>query len=106
MPSATPRIPLDTYIIDALMPDLVGHDHRASAFVVYLALWRQTHGGRRTFAISLRALAEASGLSKRAVQNALAGLVRRKLVSLKRASRTAVPEYTLHRPWVRRAHPR
>jgi hypothetical protein len=35
MPAAD-RIAFDAYVIDALMPDLVGHDRRASAFVLYL----------------------------------------------------------------------
>ena len=29
---------LDAYIIDTLMPDLVGHDRQPSAFIVYLYL--------------------------------------------------------------------
>ena len=29
---------VDVYVVDALMRDLVGHDHRASAFLVYLVL--------------------------------------------------------------------
>ena len=29
---------VDAYVLDALMRDLVGHDHRASAFLVYLVL--------------------------------------------------------------------
>ena len=37
-------LPLDEYIIDGLMPDLVGHDRPPLAFLVYLLLWRQTHG--------------------------------------------------------------
>ena len=37
-------IAIDPYIVDTLMPDLVGHDRQPSAFLVYLLLWRQTHG--------------------------------------------------------------
>ena len=29
---------LDFYIVETLLPDLVGHDRRPSAFLVYLAL--------------------------------------------------------------------
>jgi DNA-binding GntR family transcriptional regulator len=95
-------VELDPYVLDALMPDLVGHDRRPSAFLVYLLLWRHTRGGRvRRVPLSLGALAEGTGLSKRAVQGALATLRRRRLVSAERASTTAVPEYTLHRTWVR-----
>jgi hypothetical protein len=93
---------LDAYVVDTLLPDLVGHDHRPSAFVVYLVLWRLTDGGRRPIAVSLRALAEATGLSKRAVQTAIGSLAgRRRLVAVERESATAVPVYTLLRPWRR-----
>lgn len=94
---------LDDYVLETLMPDLVGHDRHPSAFIVYLALWRRADGTRdRAAAASLRELAEATGLSKRAVQGALAKLARRKLVAVERASVTAVPEYTVLRPWAQR----
>lgn len=100
MPTET--ISLDAYILDSLMPDLVGHDRQPSAFLVYLSLWRQTHGSRRLNAgISLVDLAETAGLSKRAVQQALKTLVRRRLVSVSRESLTAIPVYTVHQPWRR-----
>jgi Bacterial regulatory proteins, gntR family len=96
------RLSVDRYVLETLMPDLVGHDRRASSFLVYLALWART-GGRtkRTARLSLRALAEETGLSRRGVQEGLHNLVRRKLVSTKRASITAVPEYAVTRPWLR-----
>jgi hypothetical protein len=41
-------LPLDRYVVDVLMPDLVGHDRSASGFLVYLYLWRQaTAAGAR-----------------------------------------------------------
>lgn len=96
-------LPLDVYVVDTLMPDLVGHDRQPSAFVVYLCLWRQTAGGTKPRArVSLTDLTELTGLSKRAVQDALTRLVRRKLVSVARESITAVPAYTVHRPWIAR----
>ena len=99
---AIPTISLDAYVVDTLLPDLVGHDRRPSAFVVYLALWRLTDGGRTPAAVSLRTLAESTGLSKRAVQTALASLVgRRRLVTVERDSATAVPVYAVQRPWRR-----
>jgi hypothetical protein len=100
----TPRddpVRVDAYVLDVLLPDLVGHDRRPSALLVYLVLWRRSRGGRVPAAASLAALAEASGLSKRAVQLALATLRRRRLVSADRASATAVPEYRVLRPWAR-----
>jgi DNA-binding transcriptional ArsR family regulator len=95
---------LDGYIVRTLMPDLVGHDRQASAFVVYLFLWERTASGRqRNVPISLRVIAEGTGLSKRAVQTSLAVLVRRHLVTARRDGPTSVPEYTVQRPWARRA---
>jgi len=94
-------IPLDAYVLDTLMPDLVGHDRRPSAFLVYLYLWR--HRSDRTAMHSLRRIAEGTGLSKRAVQDGLARLERRRLVAISRESITAVPEYRILRPWRRNA---
>lgn len=97
------NLALDGYIVRTLMPDLVGHDRQASAFVVYLFLWERTGGAReRNVPLSLRTIAEGSGLSKRAVQTSLAVLERRGLATARRSGPTAVPEYTVHRPWARR----
>ena len=93
---------LDPYIVDTLMPDLVGHDRQPSAFLVYLYLWRQTHGAGQPHAqVALIDIAEATGLSKRAVQDALGRLATRKLVAVARESITAVPVYSVLRPWRR-----
>ena len=93
---------IDDYVIDSLMPDLIGHDRQPSAFIVYLYLWRQTHGEHRdTAQVALQDIAESTGLSKRSVQDAVSWLSKRKLVSISRASITAVPVYTVLRPWKR-----
>jgi DNA-binding GntR family transcriptional regulator len=42
-----------------------------------------------------------TGLSKRSVQSALGWLVRRKLIAVQRQSITAIPVYTVLRPWRR-----
>jgi DNA-binding transcriptional ArsR family regulator len=94
---------VDPYVVDVLLPDLVGHDRRPSAFLTYLVLWRHSAGGRTVAARSLRELAEATGLSKRAVQGALATLERRRLIAVERAGPTAVPGYRALRPWDRTA---
>src|SRR4051812_20156669 len=95
-------VTVDAYILDSLMADLVGHDRQPSAFLVYLLLWRQAHGsGVLTVQIALRDIGEGSGLSKRAVQGALGWLVKRRLIGVTRASITAVPVYTVLRPWKR-----
>jgi phage replication O-like protein O len=93
---------LDAYIVDVLLRDLVGHDRSAATFVVYLFLWRQTAGeDRKRVRMSHREIAEATGLSKSAVQAGLRTLVRRRLVRVDKASRTAIPAYTVLRPWIR-----
>jgi DNA-binding GntR family transcriptional regulator len=96
-------IELDVYVIDTLMPDLVGHDRQPSAFLVYLLLWRLTHGaGTPAVRAPLRDLAAGTGLSKRAVQEALSRLVRRRLIEAVRDGVTAVAVYTVMQPWRRR----
>ena len=90
---------LDPYVVDTLMPDLVGHDRQPSAFLVYLFLWQATSAGEHPAEVSLRSIAEGTGVSKRAVQDALDTLERRRLVSVRRESITAVAEYTIHTPW-------
>ena len=93
---------IDDYIIDTLMLDLIGHDRQPSAFVVYLLLWRQTHGDKKSeVQIALQDIAEQTGLSKRSVQSAVAWLAKRKLIAVERESITAIPVYTVMRPWRR-----
>ncbi len=92
---------LDDYVIESLMPDLVGHDHHPSAFLLYLALWRLTGAGEHETVASLRQLAEETGLSRRAVQDAVARLATRQLVEVRRGGITDVPAYCLKRPWAR-----
>lgn len=97
---------LDRYVVDVLLPDLVGHDRRPAAFLVYLYLTAASAdtGGRTTR--SLQTIADGSGLSKRAVQDALRRLVRRRLIGAKRSRPTAPTVWTVNRPWrSRRAGP-
>jgi DNA-binding transcriptional ArsR family regulator len=97
------HIEIDEYVIDVLLPDLVGHDRSAPAFLVYIVLWAALYRREeRRVALSLRQLAEASGLSKSAVQSAVRLLKRRGLVRTVRVTPTAVPDYELVRHWVRR----
>ncbi len=96
-----PAIRVDEYVLDTLMADLIGHDRQPSAFSVYLMLWRHTHGSSKTTAqISLLDLSMSTGLSKRAVQEGLRWLSRRRLISIQRESITAIPVYTVKRPWI------
>lgn len=96
---------IDSYVLDSLMRDLVGHSRSATAFLVYLQLYRQTHGaGRETVALSHSALADLIGISRRSVQTALKHLMDRRLLKGRKARPTAVPVYTVLTPWVRKAN--
>ena len=79
----------DPYLLDTLMPDLVGHDRQPSAFLVYLYLAHRSARARaRAVALSLQALAADTGLSKSAVQRGLRTLAARRLVRVDKASAT------------------
>jgi hypothetical protein len=90
---------VDSYVFDTLMADLVGHDRRPSAFLVYLAILAVAGEGRA--ALSHASLAERTGLSKRAVQIAVAALRRRSLIETVRRGPTETPEYRAMAPWTR-----
>jgi len=81
------------------MRDLVGHDKHPSAFLVYLHVWRRLASASVAVFLSHQMIADATGLSKSAVQDAVAALERRKLVKIERRSPTATPGYTLVRHW-------
>jgi hypothetical protein len=96
-------IKIDDYVFEVLMRDLVGHDRSPSAFLVYLHLWHQTIGRQEKSArLSHQTIANATGLSKSAVQTGMRRLLRRHLVRIHRDSVTAVPEYLIARPWLNR----
>jgi hypothetical protein len=97
------HVPVDDYVMDVLLPDLVGHDRSPAAFLVYLALWtRLFRSEARSVSVSLQDLSEQTGLSKSAVQAAVRLLKSRSLIKITRATTTAVPEYELIRHWLRR----
>jgi DNA-binding MarR family transcriptional regulator len=91
---------IDDYVCDVLMRDLVGHDRAPSAFLVYLYL---SYAGSKkgTVEISYQELAEVTGLSKSAVQVGVRRLVKRKLLSVEKATVTATPIYTVQKTWKR-----
>ena len=95
-------LPLDPYVSDVLMRDLVGHDRAPLAFLVYLWLWRMSRGeGRARIGASLQTIATQTGLSKSAVQGAVRHLARRRLLDATRASPTSTPVYEILEPWRR-----
>ena len=92
---------LDAYVLDTLMRDLVGHDRRTSAFLVYLSLFASSEAG---FArISHAQLAERTGLSKRSAQDAVSHLIDRGLLRAEKSGATEVTRYQLLSPWRRPA---
>ena len=96
---------LDPYLTDILLRDLVGHDRRPAAFLVYLWLTaeQQKDAQQRgaSVSISYQDLAEAIGISKSSAQSAIAWLLRRKLLTSTKATVTATPEYKVLTPWRR-----
>jgi CRP-like cAMP-binding protein len=90
---------LDRYVLDTLMADLVGHDHKPSAFLVYLAITAAHAEGRAVF--SHAQLAEATGLSRRTAQSAVETLKRRNLISIDRQGPTEAAIYVPLTPWRR-----
>jgi CRP-like cAMP-binding protein len=96
------RLSIDSYVIDVLMPDLVGHDRRPATFVVYLFLLRQAAKARRdTVSVSLQTIAAKTGLSKSTVQTALRHLRRRQLIDPSIAATVNAPVRRVMRPWMR-----
>jgi DNA-binding transcriptional ArsR family regulator len=103
VPGSPSTVEIDSYVIDVMMRDLVGHDKTPAAFVVYLYLAvrverEMTHGVEA----SLGKIASATGLSKTAVQRAVANLKRRELIAVSKRSETSTPVYTLKRHWRKR----
>ena len=92
---------IDEYVINTLMPDLVGHGHQPSAFLVYLQLWYRSRGRAGQVPMSHRDIADATGLSKSAVQASIRTLIRRRLIRATRESSTSVPRYAVLKPWIR-----
>jgi hypothetical protein len=93
---------LDAYVIDVLMPDLVGHDRRPAAFLVYLFLLRHSaHAPEGSLAISLQTIATKTGLSKSSVQTALRHLKRRELLDPAVVASVTHPVRRVLRPWAR-----
>lgn len=100
MPRFRQTVPIDDYVLDVLMRDLVGHDQQPAAFLVYLFLFgRAARANWRPVAASLRMMAEETGLSKSAVHTAVTALRRNELIASRQAHATAVPEHEVLRHW-------
>lgn len=90
---------IDDYLVDVLMPDLVGHDRRPACFLVYL--WLTAEQQRRNAAVqaSYQEIAESVGVSKSSAQSAVGWLARRKLIAISKQNVTAMPRYRVLNPW-------
>jgi len=103
VPRFRETIPVDDYVLDVLMRDIVGHDRQPAAYLVYLYLYGQAARAKwKPVAASLRSLADETGLSKSAVQTALDLLRRRELIASESDHATAVPTHRVLRHWRRR----
>ena len=100
MPRFKQTVRIDDYVLDVLMRDLIGHDQKPAAFLVYLYLYGQAARTKwKPVAASLRTLADATGLSKSAIQIALARLRRRELIVTTRNHATATSRHRVLRHW-------
>jgi hypothetical protein len=90
---------LDDYVVDVLMRDLVGHDRRPVSFLVYLFLTAEQQRQGKAVTISYQQLAESIGISKSSAQAAAGWLARRKLITVNKAGFTAIPSYSVQKPW-------
>jgi hypothetical protein len=92
---------LDPYVHGTLLRDLVGHDHKPAAFLIYFWLYAEQQRLSKPIAVSYARLAEETGLSRSASQAAVGWLLRRKLLSVNKEAVTATPVYEVQRPWQR-----
>ena len=97
------RLVLDSRVIDLLLPDLVGHDRRPAAFLVYLFLLRHSREAPRdAVSMSLQSIATRTGLAKSTVQSAIRHLKRRRLLDQDLEATVASPLRRVIRPWTGR----
>lgn len=100
MPRFHDTIPVDDYVLDVLLRDLVGHDQHPAAYLVFLHLYGRAQRQQwRPVAAGLGAIAEATGLSRSAVQAAMTRLRDRQLITTMRDHATATPRHRVLRHW-------
>ncbi len=83
----------DDYVMDVLMRDLVGHDRKPTAFLLYLWLSAEEARLAGPVQVSYQELAESVGVSKSSAQAGILWLKRRRLVTAGKDSATSVPSY-------------
>lgn len=90
--AAMKRYTIDPYVVDVLMPDLVGHDRRPAAFLVYLLLRCEAERNKSDkVTMSLQEIAVRTGLGKSTVQTAIRHLKRRQLLDPVQQATTTMP---------------
>ena len=94
---------LDNYVVDVLMPDLVGHDRRPATFIVYLYFLRHAARGKRdTLSVSLQTIATKTGLEWRdgkVYRNATRARIMQEIEdSLRRLRTDYIDIYQVHWP--------
>jgi len=100
VPRFKQTIPIDDYVLDVLMRDLIAHDQKPAAYVIYLHLYSQAVRRQwKPIVASLRTISEATGVSKSAVQVALTHLRRRQLIATTADHATATPLHRVLRHW-------
>ena len=100
MPRFKQSVPIDDYVLDVLMRDLIGHDQKPAAFMVYLHLYGQAARNKwRRISGSVRTIADVTGLSKSAVHAALIHLRRRQLIATTADHVTATPRHRVLCHW-------
>src|SRR5207237_9689388 len=76
--SGMKQVRVDAYVLETLMADLVLHDRRPSAFLVYLHLWGRSAGRKGAVRASHQQIVDGTGLSKSSVQGAVRTLTARR----------------------------
>lgn len=100
---AMKRHAFDAYVIDVLMPDLVGHDRSPAAFIVYLCLLGAAgRSGVAAVSMSLQEIAVRTGLAKSSVQAAIRHLKRRGLLDAGVMATITHPVRRVLKPWAGR----
>jgi DNA-binding MarR family transcriptional regulator len=100
VPRFKKSIPIDDYVLDVLMRDLIAHDQKPAAYLVYLHLYSQAVRRRwKPISASVRTIADATGLSKSAIHAALGHLRRRQLIATTAAQATATTWHRVLRHW-------
>ena len=93
---------VDAYVIDVLLPDLVGHDRRPASFLVFLCLLGASErANTASVTLSLQELSARTGLAKSTVQAAIRHLRRRRLIDPEVAASTTRPGRRIAKPWAK-----